>query len=390
MALRGSASTTRNSRGRLKGPALAPPARQGVKVGRPVRPDDEGDHGLAPLGRGEADHGDLATEGWRPSTASTSAGYTLWPPGDDELGPPAADGEVAVVGHRGQVAGGEPPVAHMALAWPRAAPNSRGRATGRAPSARRCRRSSASATHGLDPGQRKPDRTRAALAHQRDWTGSAASRTCRSAPAPTRRARVEALPQVGRERGRSRDAEAQRRQLAGPPGLGQPVVHGGDAEEHGAAAATASSTAPGSNRSKTMAEAPAASVPKSPAHSPCTWNSGRARMRRSSGCQPQAEAERLHAGQQRAVGVDGALGLPGRPRGVDDRARRRRAGPHRGGRRRRDAPASAQLGRARTAQAGSTSVARRPDAPRDSTTAADGPDVVAPRRPVRSWSARRD
>ena len=135
-----------------------------------------------------------------------------------------------------------------------------------------------------------------------DWTGSAGSRTCRSAPAPPPCSRVEALPQVGRQRCRSRDTEAERRQLARPTRFGQAVVHGGHPEEHGALGHRIEGR-PTSNRSKTTADAPAASVPKSPAHSPCTWKRGSARMRRSSGCQPQARRSACAPAKQRAVGM---------------------------------------------------------------------------------------
>ncbi len=43
-----------------------------------------------------------------------------------------------------------------------------------------------------------------------------------------------------------------------------------------------------SKRSNTRAEAPAASVPNSPAQRPCTWKSGRQSTRRSSAVQSQA------------------------------------------------------------------------------------------------------
>ncbi len=52
----------------------------------------------------------------------------------------------------------------------------------------------------------------------------------------------------------------------------------------GAAARIAGS----SKRSKTTADAPAASVPNKPAQRPCTWKSGRHRMSRSVGSQAQA------------------------------------------------------------------------------------------------------
>ena len=48
-------------------------------------------------------------------------------------------------------------------------------------------------------------------------------------------------------------------------------------------------TADSSKRSNTTADAPAASVPNRPAHSPCTWKRGRHRTRRSAG--PHAHAE---------------------------------------------------------------------------------------------------
>ena len=67
-----------------------------------------------------------------------------------------------------------------------------------------------------------------------------------------------------------------------------------------------------------MVDAPAASVPNSPAHSPCTWKSGSVRMSRSSGCQPQAARSACDAGQQRRVGVDRSLGSAGGARRVHD------------------------------------------------------------------------
>ncbi len=82
--------------------------------------------------------------------------------------------------------------------------------------------------------------------------------------------------------------------------------------------AAASTTACSSKRSRIVAEAPAARVPNSPAHRPWTWKSGRARIRRSSGCHSQA-ATTVRTPASRVAWVWTApLGFAGRARGVDD------------------------------------------------------------------------
>ena len=73
-----------------------------------------------------------------------------------------------------------------------------------------------------------------------------------------------------------------------------------------------------SKRSKTRAEAPAASVPNSPAHSPCTWKSGSARISRSSGCQPQATRSACAPANSERWVWTAPLGSAGGARGVHD------------------------------------------------------------------------
>ena len=68
------------------------------------------------------------------------------------------------------------------------------------------------------------------------------------------------------------------------------------------------------------------------------------------------DAQRLHPRQQRAMGVDGTFGLTGGARGVDDQARRPRAGPHS-----RRTPARAPARRAASSSAGDDTAQRRID-----------------------------
>ena len=73
-----------------------------------------------------------------------------------------------------------------------------------------------------------------------------------------------------------------------------------------------------SKRSRSTADAPAASVPNKPAQRPCTWKSGRHRMRRSVGLPGPGGAQRRGARQEGCVGVDRTLRLSGGARRVDD------------------------------------------------------------------------
>ena len=65
-----------------------------------------------------------------------------------------------------------------------------------------------------------------------------------------------------------------------------------------------------SKRSKSTAEAPAASVPNKPAQRPCTWKSGRHRMSRSVRSQPQAVSTDEVPARREACVWTAPLGLP--------------------------------------------------------------------------------
>ena len=98
MALRGSASTTRYSRGRLYDVSSRPPAPPARRCRAPLGADDEGDDRLAPFRRGDADHGDLGDR-WMAAQDGLHLGRVdVVAPRDDELGAPTPDGEIAVVG----------------------------------------------------------------------------------------------------------------------------------------------------------------------------------------------------------------------------------------------------------------------------------------------------
>ena len=75
-------------------------------------------------------------------------------------------------------------------------------------------------------------------------------------------------------------------------------------------AGAAPRTAASSKRSNTTADAPAASVPNRPAHSPCTWKSGRHRTRRSSGSQSQAVSSDETPARSEAWVCTAPFGLP--------------------------------------------------------------------------------
>ena len=142
--------------------------------------------------------------------------------------------------------------------------------------------------HGLDAGQREPDRTGSTFPAQGIGQGQQRLRHPVAFEHRYPALALEPPPEIGRERGRSR-----RHTGAAPPtrrpGRSRPA--GGTwwarrrtwcpPPRHRAQAS-------GSKRSKTVAEPPAANAPKSPAHNPCTWKSGSARISRSSGCQSQA------------------------------------------------------------------------------------------------------
>ncbi len=133
-------------------------------------------------------------------------------------------------------------------------------------------------------------------------------------------------PQVGRQRGRARDAEAQPGQLAGPARGGEAVVHGRHAEEHGAASAwAASSTASSSKRSNTVAERAGGQRAEQPGAQPVDVEEGEGEDEAVVRLPAPGARDGRHAGKEGGVGVHRPLGPARRPRGVDDRARRRRA-----------------------------------------------------------------
>ena len=69
-------------------------------------------------------------------------------------------------------------------------------------------------------------------------------------------------------------------------------------------------TADSSKWSNTAADAPAVNAPNSPAHSPCTWNSGRQRSRRSAGSHSQAPTREVTPASSEAWVWTAPLGAP--------------------------------------------------------------------------------
>ena len=329
-ALRGSASTRRTSTGALERRQLGRrqlPERAQVGIAH-----DEGHHGLAPLGRGQAHDGHLDHTGVAGQDGLDLGGVDVVAAGDDQLGAAPADGHVAVVRHRHEVARGEPVAGPRRRRGPstpgtatrraRAAPRSPARRRRRAPPPPRA------AARPTEPGRRSPssglDRVSERLGHavalqhrrrRRRRAGATGRRP--TAPIPTRtgaaRPSADACPDA-----------ASRWYMVG------------HAEEHGAGAARPRGPPPRRSGRTPTADAPAVRVPNSPAHRPCTWKSGSARTSRSSGSHSQAVQQRRDT---RPAGRRGCAPPPSACRSSPRcrrSARRRRAGTRAG---RGDGPA---------------------------------------------------
>ena len=171
----------------------------------------------------------------------------------------------------------------------------------------------------LHAGQRDARPSQGDARRPRGWTASTGSRSCRSARGPRRRRRPAGAT------GRRRAAPSPRRRGAAPPGRrARPVAAsrwymvGTPKNMVVARRPAASRIASSSKRSNSATEAPAASVPKRPAHEAVHVEERQAEDETVVGLQPQADSSAETPARSERVRVHGALRCPGGARGVDD------------------------------------------------------------------------